>query len=231
MATVSLNNLFYKTEAFFNRFNTPHGEQSVNARFANLLEMADLAKPDFSGDSLLIGETRYKHVLQIKPTEERPNLGHLLDCGPTGRGKTLFMTSQILNWDFNSIIQDPKAGELFRLTSGAKAKEGKVFVIDPVARVGHRYDPLQGKHTETELYNAAKHLLYDPNEKEVIFTQRATKMLTQILLASRIEEKPPLPYVRCMERLGLKDARCGKTALYTLSGTCTAISWGRYQAN
>jgi type IV secretion system protein VirD4 len=214
MATVSLNSFFYKAEAFFNRFNSPRGEQLDNARFANLLEMANLAHPDFSGDSLLIGETRYKHILQIRPTTIRPNLGHLLDCGPTGRGKTLFMTSQILNWDFNSIIQDPKAGELHRLTSGAKAKNGKVFVIDPVAPFGHRYDPLRGKQTETELYNAAKHLLYDPNEKEVIFTQRATKMLTQILLASRMEEKPPLPYVRFMERLGLKDAA---KRLYTLS--------------
>jgi type IV secretory pathway TraG/TraD family ATPase VirD4 len=196
MAAVSLNSLCYKSEAFLNRFTAPNGEQPINARFANLLEMAKLANLDFSGDSLLIGETRYKHVLQIRSTEERPNLGHLLDCGPTGRGKTLFITSQILNWKFNSIIQDPKAGELFRLTAGAKAKEGKVLVIDPVARVGHRYDPLQGKNTETELYNAAKHLLYDPNEKEVIFTQRATKMLTQILLASRMEQKPPLPYVR-----------------------------------
>src|SRR3954470_23916267 len=115
VATVSLNSLLYKAEAFFNRFNTPHGEQLNNARFANLLEMANLARPGFSGDSLLIGETRYKHVLQIRPTEERPNLGHLLDCGPTGRGKTLFMTSQILNWDFRAVIQDPKAGEIFRL--------------------------------------------------------------------------------------------------------------------
>src|SRR3954447_18311102 len=183
MATVSLNSLLYKAEAFFNRFNTPHGEQLNNARFANLLEMANLARPGFSGDSLLIGETRYKHVLQIRPTEERPNLGHLLDCGPTGRGKTLFMTSQILNWDYNAIIQDPKAGELHRLTAGAKAKKGKVFVIDPIAKVGHRYDPLQGKHTEMELYNAAKHLLYDPHEKDVIFTQRATKMLTLLFVA------------------------------------------------
>src|SRR3954453_5687777 len=142
MATVSLNSFLYKAEAFFNRFNTPHGEQLDNARFANILEIANLAHPGFSGDSLLIGETRYKHILQIRRTDVRPNLGHLLDCGPTGRGKTIFMTSQILNWDFNSIIQDPKAGELFRLTSGAKAKEGKVFVIDPVAPVGHRYDPL-----------------------------------------------------------------------------------------
>src|SRR3954466_13986525 len=154
-------------EHFYPSITAKYGEQLDNARFANILEMANLAHPDFSGDSLLIGETRYKHILQIRPTTIRPNLGHLLDCGATGRGKTLFMTSQILNWDFNSIIQDPKAGELQRLTSGAKAKKGKVFVIDPVAPVGHRYDPLQVKQTETELNNVAKRRFYDPNEKEI----------------------------------------------------------------
>src|SRR4051794_2771210 len=96
VATVSLDRFFYKAEAFFNRFNTPHGEQLDNARFANLLEMANLPHPHFSGDSLLSGETRYKPILQIRPTTIRPNLGHFLDCGPTGRGKPLFMTSQIL---------------------------------------------------------------------------------------------------------------------------------------
>src|SRR3954466_7475907 len=74
VATVSLNRFFYKAEAFFNRFNTPHGEQLDNARFANLLEMANLAHPDFSRDSLLIGETRYKHILQIPGTTIRPTL-------------------------------------------------------------------------------------------------------------------------------------------------------------
>src|SRR3954462_5324076 len=124
MATVSLNSFFYKAEAFFNRFNASRGEHLDNARFANLLEMANLAHPDFSGDSLLIGETRYKHILQIRPTTIRPNLGHLLDCGPTGRGKTLFMTSQILNWDFNSIIQDPKAGGTTPLNIGRESQKG-----------------------------------------------------------------------------------------------------------
>jgi hypothetical protein len=67
--------------------------------------------------------------------------------------------------------------------------------------------------TEDKLYSSAKHLLFDPNDREAIFTQRASKMLTQIFLAARIENKAAgkeqyrlLPYVRQMVDLGLKGA-------------------------
>ena len=81
-----------------------------------------------------------------------------------------------------------------------------MFVIDATA-VGHRYDPLLGKHTEDELLSAATHLLFKPNEGDgVIFTQRATVMLTQLLLAARAEGQPPLPYVRHCIRSGLAQA-------------------------
>ena len=67
--------------------------------------------------------------------------------------------------------------------------------------------------TEDKLYSSAKHLLFDPNDREAIFTQRASKMLTQIFLAARIENQAAgkeqyrlLPYVRQMVDLGLKGA-------------------------
>ena len=78
--------------------------------------------------------------------------------------------------------------------------------IDPTG-VGHAFDPLLGKHSEDELYSAASHLLFNPDEGEgAIFTQRATVMLTQLFLASRLEEQAPLPYVRQIIRLGLAGA-------------------------
>ena len=79
-------------------------------------------------------------------------------------------------------------GDLFSQTAGYRQKLGKVFVIDPQG-VGHQYDPFYGRMTEDKLYSSAKHLLFDPNDREAIFTQRASKMLTQIFLAARIENK------------------------------------------
>ena len=60
---------------------------------------------------------------------------------------------------------------------------GKVYVVDPDG-IGNRYDPLLAKRTEKDLLSAATHLLYRPDEGEGrIFTERATVMLTQLLLA------------------------------------------------
>ena len=56
-------------------------------------------------------------------------------------------------------------------------------------------------------FSSATHLLFKPDEGEgAIFTQRATNMLTQIFLAARLENYPPLPYVRQMLRRGFTPA-------------------------
>jgi type IV secretion system protein VirD4 len=97
-------------------------------------------------------------------------------------------------------------GDLFDQTAGYRRTLGPVFVIDPNG-IGHRYDPLLHKSTEKDLLSAATHLLYRPDEGEGrIFTERATVMLTQLLLAAREEHAPPFPFVRQMVRLGLLGA-------------------------
>jgi hypothetical protein len=103
---------------------------------------------------------------------------------------------------YSVIVNDIK-GDLFAQTAGYRRTLGKVFVIDPTG-LGHRFDPLLGKHSEDELLSVAMHLLYQPHEGDgAIFTQRATVMLTQLFLAARAEDYPPLPYVRHMIRPGL----------------------------
>jgi hypothetical protein len=81
---------------------------------------------------------------------------------------------------------------------------GPVFVIDPTG-IGHHFDPLHASQSEDEFYSASSHLLHQANEGEgAIFTQRAVVMLTQMLLAAKIEGIAPLPYVRLLIRLGLE---------------------------
>ena len=128
-----------------------------------------------------------------------------LIVGPTRSGKGLLATSQLLSWKHSVIVNDIK-GELFTQTAGYRESLGPVFVIDPTG-VGHAFDPLLGKNSEDELYSAASHLLFNPREGEgLIFTQRATVMLTQLFLAARMEKQAPLPYVRHIIRLGLAGA-------------------------
>jgi type IV secretory pathway TraG/TraD family ATPase VirD4 len=70
-----------------------------------------------------------------------------------------------------------------------------------------------GKKTEDQLLSVATHLLYDPDERDKVFTQRAITMLTQLFLAARAEEYPPLPYVRSMIRSLLPDVAARLHAL------------------
>src|SRR3954471_60846 len=172
------------------------------ARFARLDELAALASPRPRRFGLLLGRTRFRHLLHVTPTKPRRELGNVLVVAPTRGGKGLLATSQLLSWKHSVIVNDIK-GELFAQTAGYRSTLGKVFVIDP-GGVGHRYDPLQGKHSEDALLSSATSLLYQSDEGEgQIFTQRATNMLTQLFLGARQAGQPPLPYVRQLLRLGL----------------------------
>ncbi|MCA1600931.1 MAG: type IV secretory system conjugative DNA transfer family protein [Acidobacteria bacterium] len=180
--------------------------QLHNARFARIDELASLLSSTLETEtSLLLGASHFTHVLRVRPTDTRRELGNLLIVAPTRGGKGLLATSQLLTWEHSVVVNDIK-GELFTQTAGYRSTLGPVFVVDPTG-VGHRYDPLLGKQTEDEIFSSATHLLFKPDEGEgAIFTQRATVMLTQVLLAARAEGHAPLPYVRQIIRSGLAAA-------------------------
>src|SRR5216683_4300759 len=163
------------------------------ARFARIDELARLLSATPPPDGLLLG-SRNGHFVSVRPTTARRELGNLLVVAPTRAGKGLLAISQLLSWKHSVIVNDIK-GELFTATAGYRSTLGQVFVIDPTGK-GHCYDPLEGKHTEDELYALASHLLFEADERERIFTQRATDMLTQMFLASRIEGIAPFLYAR-----------------------------------
>jgi type IV secretion system protein VirD4 len=172
------------------------------ARFARLDELATLASPRPRKFGLLLGRTRFRHLLHVTPTKTRRELGNVLIVAPTRGGKGLLATSQLLSWKHSVIVNDIK-GELFAQTAGYRSTLGKVFVIDP-GGVGHRYDPLQGKRSEDALLSVATNLLHRPDEGEgEIFTRRATNMLTQLFLGARRAGHAPLPYTRHLLRCGL----------------------------
>src|SRR2546421_1017654 len=174
------------------------------ARFARLDELTSITSPTPDPTSLLIGVNRWKQFLLVRPTQTRRELGNMLIVAPTRGGKGLLATSQLFTWQHSVIVNDLK-GDLFTQTAGYRATLGKVYVIDPIG-VGHCYDPLMSKTTEDQLYAAATRLLFKPHERDPIFTQRAITMLTQLFLAARKENTPPLPYTRGITRLGLTGA-------------------------
>src|SRR5918996_372644 len=190
--------LVSQIRAFFQQAHTLH-----HARFARLHELAGLLTIQFNETSLLLGVSHFNHLLRVRPNETRRELGNVLVVAPTRGGKGLLATSQLLSWPHSVIVNDIK-GELFDQTAGYRSTLGKVYVFDPTG-VGNRFDPLRGKYTDLELKSVAKSLLYKPDEGSgEIFTQRATRMLTQLFHAARLEQVSPLRYVGTMINAPLK---------------------------
>jgi type IV secretion system protein VirD4 len=178
------------------------------ARFARRHELRTLLSKVAIPDGVLLGVRRdflfFNRFVVVRPTANRREIGNTLVVGPTRSGKGLLAVSQLLSWKHSVIVNDIK-GELFAQTAGYRASLGDVYVLDPTG-VGHCFDPLLGKHTEDELYSLASHLLFEADERERIFTQRATDMLTQMFLASRVEGIAPFLYTRSLIRQGLSAA-------------------------
>jgi type IV secretion system protein VirD4 len=174
------------------------------ARFSRPHELETLRSERWHTEAgLLLGVSSFNQPLSVRPTKTRRELGNLLVTAPTRGGKGLLAVSQLLTWPHSVIVNDIK-GDLYDQTAGYRSRLGKVFVVNPEG-VGHRYDPLASKQTEDELYAAAAHMLFVPNEGEnAVFTQREAVMLTQILLGARAEGYAPFAFVRQCTHDGLK---------------------------
>jgi type IV secretion system protein VirD4 len=179
-----------------------------NARFAHRHELKGLLSKTPVPESVLLGVRRdflfLKRFVLVRSTKTRREIGNTLIVGPTRSGKGLLATSQLLSWEHSAIVNDIK-GELFMQTAGYRSRLGHVFVIDPTG-VGHSYDPLMGKKTEDAFLSAAKHLLYQPDESDKVFTQRAIGMLARLFTAAKIENASPFPYVRTLIRSSLRKS-------------------------
>src|SRR5258708_21756005 len=175
------------------------GQALHRARFARTHELWPLFSSSFVPDGLLRGRRRWllsKPMVTVRKTKQRTEIGNLLIVAPTRSGKGLLAVSQLLTWHHSVIVNDIK-GDLFTQTAGFRSLLGPVYVLDPTG-IGHAYDPLQNKATEDALYSSAAHLLHQAEEKDKIFTQRATTMLACIFAAAKQEDAPALPYARAM---------------------------------
>jgi type IV secretion system protein VirD4 len=187
-----MQRLLYHLNIFFSLLASffSHEKQLFASRFARSHEVHHLLSPNLEnlGTSLLLGVSSFNHIACVRPTKQRQELGNLLICASPRSGKTLLAISQLLTWRHSVIVNDIK-GELYQQTADYRATLGPVYVIDPVAGVGSRYDPFAGRTTERQLSTLAHHLLFDPTDRDPIFIQRAIKMLTQMCRAARLENK------------------------------------------
>ena len=166
----------------------PKTPQLYADRFAHTHEVDPLVSQNWQQEAgLLIGVSAFNHVLSVRQSKKRRELGNVLVDGLTRGGKGLLAISQLLTWPHSVVVLDIK-GELYEATAHYRQSLGDVFVIDPEA-VGNQFDPLYGRVTERQLYAAAKYLLYEAGERDPIFIQRGMKMVTQLFLAARVENQ------------------------------------------
>jgi type IV secretion system protein VirD4 len=166
----------------------PKPPQLFSDRFAHPHEVHPLVSQHWQNETgLLLGVSPFKQVLSVRPASKRRELGNVLVDALTRGGKGLLAISQLLTWPHSVVVLDIK-GELYEATAGYRKTVGKVYVIDPEA-VGDQFDPLQSRHTERELYASAKYLLFEEGERDPIFIERGMKMLTQLFLAAREENR------------------------------------------
>ncbi|MDQ3830009.1 MAG: type IV secretory system conjugative DNA transfer family protein [Candidatus Tectomicrobia bacterium] len=159
------------------------------ADFAHPHEIDQLLTSTWHNEAgLLLGVSPFNQVYSVRSTPERRELGNILVDAPTRGGKGLLAIAQLLTWPHSSVILDIK-GELYAATAEYLRQRGhKIMVVDPRG-IGNQYDPLRGKSTERELYAVAKYLLFTEGERDPIFIERGIKMLTQLFLAGREENR------------------------------------------
>jgi type IV secretory pathway TraG/TraD family ATPase VirD4 len=101
----------------------------------------------------------------------------MIKLGTTRYGKSTAELCQIADFEGSQIIFDIKL-EVQPKVAGYLAARGRLITIDLSQGLADQYDPLQGHTSERELHKLAKHLVYDPHDKETIFSERGAKMVT-----------------------------------------------------
>src|SRR5205807_5603196 len=145
------------------------------ARFARTDELKDLFSKEPAPAGLHMGQHTFRnYFVGVHSQKTRRELGNILINAPTRGGKGLLAVSQLITWEHSVIVNDIK-GDLHLQTAGPRNQEGDIRVFDPTGQ-GHCYDPLAGKTTEGQLSAAATSILFSPDERDKIFTERATVM-------------------------------------------------------
>ena len=204
-----MKNFYYNLSILQSRLSSHFASEKPlgTERFALPHEMAHLSAETPHDYSIILGVDQFGRTLQITPTKNRPNLGNVLKVAPSQGGKSNDFKKQLRHFKGSVIANDIKE-ELSRDTAKIRAEFSDVYFVNPLGN-GNKFDPLFGKTTEDDLYDVANMLLYEPNEKDPAFTQRAIKMLTLLFQAARIAEVSPFVFVREVAKYGVNTlAKC-----------------------
>src|SRR3954447_15767812 len=128
----TLNSFLFRLSLLYGQLSDHFSQkrQLHHSRFAKKPEYADTLTSVLDGEHLLLGVGDYGHILRVKPTKTRKELGNTLIVGRTRCGKGLLANSQIPTWPQSLIVNDIK-GDLYNKTAKYKSGNSKVRVFDP----------------------------------------------------------------------------------------------------
>src|SRR5918911_1196925 len=198
---------------FMSRLGSLRGEarRLHHARFARPHELQPLISHSLDEEALLIGRTHLGGIYRVAKTPKRRELGNMMVVSPPRHGKSQQGSSQLLTWPHSFVAVDMK-GELYQDSGGFRSTLGPVYVVD-LRGLGHQYDPLRNCTSEERLYDAAKNILYDPNEGsgrsftewgillEVLKWQACLELTRKTGANYRL-----LPFTRFLAKLGINPA-------------------------
>ena len=176
-----------------------------NARWAGDAELAPLKTrwgQDRSG--ILLGWSRGQ-LLALKPgLFRRKELGHVLVCAASRKGKGLHITANLLHWQHSAVVIDIK-GDLRRATAGYRAAMGQNIIVLSPSGEGHRYDPFSELRSD-EAIRSVVNVILDPEAdgSNSAFGRRAASALFAAMKAALLLGQPVLPFVRRVTALGLE---------------------------
>src|SRR5215475_13449455 len=102
----------------------PKPPQLYADRFAHPHEVDPLVSEHWHNETgLLVGLSPFNHVLSVRGTPKRRELGNILVDALTRGGKGLLAISQLLSWPHSVVVVDIK-GELYQYTAGFRRTLG-----------------------------------------------------------------------------------------------------------
>jgi|RhiMetdeSRZDD1v2_1073273.scaffolds.fasta_scaffold110152_2 type IV secretion system protein VirD4 len=206
--------------SMFSRLASLRGEASAlhHGRFARPHELKSIVSHSLDEEALLIGRTHFGGIYRVRKTANRRELGNMMVVAPPRSGKSQLGKNQLLTWPHSVVAVDLK-GELYQDSGGFRSTLGPVYVID-LRGNGHQYDPLRNCTNEESLYDAAKNILYDPNEGngrsftewgillEVLKWQACLELNRKTGAKHRL-----LPFTRFLAKLGINPAAAAINAI------------------
>jgi len=147
-----------------------------DARFARRGELGRNRLCDRTG--VLLGKVGGRWLCNDEPL-------HVLVCAPTRSGKGVgIVVPNLFAWEGSLVVLDIK-GENFSITSGYRAKCGKVFKFSPMSTATHRYNPLDAvrkdvAHRLSDLQQLAT-ILVVPPDRVTMWEAEARDLLDRVL--------------------------------------------------